>query len=194
MRRRATTSATTATPATSASTTATSATTATGLRDRRRGRLQRLDDGCDHRGVHDRAVGDRCPNAGRPLRRGRRYRRHLRLRGRWLLVHLRHVEHALPLRPGSRLVDDAGTSADSADHAVGRLLPADERSLRLRRLGPGQRRGHQRGGRLRRRERHVEHGPGDAGSARLHVFRLQPRQRQDLPRRRVQHGQHLARA
>ena len=60
--------------ATSATTTASAAattTSTTGRHDRRRGRLQRLDDGYDHRGVHDRAVADRCPDAGRPLRRGR---------------------------------------------------------------------------------------------------------------------------
>ena len=70
---------------------ATAATTATAAAIRRRG------------------LGDPSSDARRRLRRLRPAQRHVRVRGRWLLVHRAQLrEHDVPLRPGRQHVDDAG--------------------------------------------------------------------------------------
>ena len=63
------------------------------------------------------------------------------------------LEHALPLQPRHRLVDDAGANASESTRGCGRLLPADEQALRLRRLGPRSAAGHRRDADLRHRKR-----------------------------------------
>ena len=74
---------------------------------------------------------------------------------------------------------------------LGRLLPTGQRSLRLRWLRSCHRRQLGRDQGLRRRHQQLERRPEHAGRAQLHGLRLQPRQRQDLPRRRLQHRQRL---
>ena len=102
----------------------------------------------------------------------------------------RHPEHALPLRPGCQQLVDAGADAGRVHHGLGRL-PTGQRSLRLRWLRSCHRRQLGRDQDLRRRHQQLERRPEHAGRAQLHGLRLQPRQRQDLPRRRLQHRQRL---
>ena len=71
------------------------------------------------------------------------------------------------------------------------VYPTGQRSLRLRWLRSCHRRQLGRDQDLRRRHQQLERRPEHAGRAQLHGLRLQPRQRQDLPRRRLQHRQRL---
>ena len=119
-----------------------------------RARPRRLARGCSRRRAASatsasttaaRRVDERRPAAAVSVRRRSGDRRHLRLRVRGLPLPggaRLDLEHGLPLQHRDRHVDDAldlGADAAGGAHGFGRLLPADEQDLCLRRLDAGRR-------------------------------------------------------
>ena len=135
-------------------------------------------------------VDERRPAPAVRLRRRSGQRRHLRLRLRRLQLPRGprfDAGHGLPLQRRDRHLDAAGEHAERGARRLGRLLPDDEQDLRLRRLDPDSRPGHRlrRDADLRHRDQHVDDGRSHARSAQPDGVRLQRRQRQDLPERRL---------